>query len=158
MLKRSITLSSVLIIGLVFSSTPADAQLSTCMKIMLEYVGKPFAKKVVEAGAGLAADYLVKKVAGGGSASAAQLTQQDLITLRARYEQNGMTECQLRQDLQQVFAMGSDDNPFPVDMRQTMPRTATCVTMAGSCQVFQTSGSYCSCVDMLGQMYPGLAQ
>src|SRR5437868_10036878 len=134
MLKRSITLSLVLIIGLVFGSAPVDAQLSTCMKIMLEYVGKPFAKKVTEAGAGLAADYLVKKVAGGGSASAsaAQFTQQDLTNLRARYEQNGMTECQLRQDLQQVFDTGSGYNPFPVDVPQTMPRMATCVTMAGS--------------------------
>jgi hypothetical protein len=158
MFKRSITLLLVLIIVPACGATPAAAQLSACMRIMVEYVGKPFAKKVAEAGAGLAADYLVKKLAGRGDASASEFTQQDLVNLRARYEQNGMSECQLRQDLQQVFDSQPAYNPMPAYMPQTMPRTATCFTMAGSCQVFQSSGSYCTCVDMLGQVYPGLAQ
>ena len=92
---------------LTFQVGSAHAQASSCVKIMLEYVGKPLAKAFAEKGASMAAEYVVSKLnqrqhAGRSDSSANQLTQRDLEELRAIYAQNGETECQRRQDLQQV--------------------------------------------------------
>ena len=40
----------------------AHAQASSCVKVLLEYVGKPLAEAFAEKGAGLAAEYFVAKV------------------------------------------------------------------------------------------------
>ena len=68
---------------LTFQVGSAHAQASSCVKIMLEYVGKPLAKAFAEKGAGLSAEYFVSKLnqrqhAGRSDSSANQLTQRDL--------------------------------------------------------------------------------
>ncbi len=140
---------------LTFQVGSAHAQASSCVKIMLEYVGKPLAKAFAEKGASMAAEYVVSKLnqrqhAGRSDSSANQLTQRDLEELRAIYAQNGESECQLRQDLQQV--VNNRDYMVPV-----VPRASLCITLAGSCQVQVPSGSNCACYNAWGAVFPGIA-
>jgi hypothetical protein len=140
---------------LTFPGGSAHAQASSCIKIMLEYVGKPLAKAFAEKGAGLAAEYFVTKLkqsqhAGRSDSNANQLTQRDLEELRAIYARNGENECQLRQDLQQ--AVNNVDYMVPV-----APRASLCITLAGSCQVQVPSGSNCACYNAWGAVFPGIA-
>ena len=140
---------------LTFQGGSAHAQASSCVKIMLEYVGKPLAKAFAEKGAGLAAEYFVTKLkqsqhAGRSDSNANQLTQRDLEELRAIYARNGENECQLRQDLQQ--AVNNVDYMVPV-----APRASLCITLAGSCQVQVPSGSNCACYNAWGVVFPGIA-
>jgi hypothetical protein len=140
---------------LTFQVGSAHAQASSCVKIMLEYVGKPLAKAFAEKGAGLAAEYFVTKLkqsqhAGRSDYNANQLTQRDLEELRAIYARNGENECQLRQDLQQ--AVNNVDYMVPV-----APRASLCITLAGSCQVQVPSGSNCACYNAWGVVFPGIA-
>ena len=88
--------------------------------------------------------------AGRSDSSANQLTQRDLEELRAIYARNGESECQLRQDLQQV--VNNRDYMVPV-----VPRASLCITLAGSCQVQVPSGSNCACYNAWGAVFPGIA-
>jgi hypothetical protein len=137
----------------------AHAQASSCVKVLLEYVGKPLAKAFAEKGAGLAAEYFVAKVkqsqhVGRSDSSANQLTQRDLEELREIYAQNGESECQLRQDLQQAMVPAYN----PDYMVPVVPRVSLCVTLSGACQVQVSTGSNFYCYNAWGQVFPGIAQ
>jgi len=134
----------------------AHAQVSSCVKIMLEYVGKPLAKTFAEKGAGLAAEYFITKMKqreepSRTASNANQVTPRDLEELREIYAQNGESECQLRRDLQQAVYNAPDYIIPP------MPRPSVCVTLVGSCQVQVPTGSTCSCYNAWGVMFPGIA-
>jgi hypothetical protein len=159
MTKRRLAMALGVAACLTFQAGAAHAQASSCVKILLDYVGKPLAKAVAERGAGLAAEYFVAKLkhsehAGRSDTSANQLTQRDLQELREIYMQNGESECQLRQDVQRAVPSAYNSDYMIPPMRLG----STCLTLAGSCPIQVPTGSSCFCYSAWGQVFPGIAQ
>jgi hypothetical protein len=130
MSKRQLTMALGVAACLTFQAAAAHAQASSCVKILLDYVGKPLAKAVAERGAGLAAEYFVAKLkqnehVGRSDTGANQLTQHDLQELRQIYMQNGESECQLRRDVQQAMPSAYNSN----DMMPQMRLGSRCLTL-----------------------------
>jgi hypothetical protein len=159
MTKRRLAMALGVAACLTFQAGAAHAQASSCVKILLDYVGKPLAKAVAERGAGLAAEYFFAKLkqnehGGRTDTSANQLTQRDLQELREIYMQNGESECQLRQDVQRAVPSAYNSEPMIPAMRLG----STCLTLAGSCPIQVPTGSSCFCYSAWGQVFPGIAQ
>ena len=76
----------------------------TCAKILWNYVGKPLTGAVIQEGAELLADYFANKLQG---------TREDEVTISEsyidrlirEYEERGMTECELRRQLEAMYEM-----------------------------------------------------
>jgi hypothetical protein len=82
-------------------TAPANAQIvSTCVQILLEYVGKPLVGELAKRAGGKIADYFGKKLENGSQS----FTQQDVETLGRQ----GVTPCELRQA---IAAMPGYGNP-----------------------------------------------
>jgi hypothetical protein len=83
-----------------FVPTPAGAQgalVSTCAKIIWNYVGKPFAAGAAEKAGGLVAEYFADKIKRGRPPA---VEQQDIAELQRR----GMSECELRRQIEAMYA------------------------------------------------------
>ena len=136
----------------------ADAQISTCVRVMLQLVGKPLAEAAAKKGSEMLVGYFADKLTTNrsgsrGKSSADALTERDLQNLRLIYQQNGRSECELRHDLERVVYAAPTYDPMPAKRPPSL-----CMTTAGTCTTLSASGSFCGCYNSIGQVYPGIAQ
>lgn len=83
---------------------PGDARAqgvaATCVKVLWQYVGKPVSQGMLSRGGELLADYFAEKIRG----DSVDVSERDIQVLRREFEQRGMTDCDLRQQLQAMYS------------------------------------------------------
>ena len=160
MFRKNIALGIALAGGLACYAPPADAQIGNCVRVMLQYVGKPLARAAAKKGSEMLVDYFAAKLviappAGRGDHDAHSLTERDVENLRTIYQENGRSDCELRQDLDRLVA----DSDYRLAPALNAGRSGSiCTTLVGSCQVQVPSGNACFCYNDLGQVYAGFSE
>ena len=144
----------------------AQGLVGTCARVVLKYVGKPLAEAMIQRGSGLVADYFFDKMRGGRDG--AVVSQQDIAVLQQQAARQGLSECEMRRQLEQLFAAanapqdtysGSTYIPPAYAPPTYAPRPAfLCKTEVGPCQLFQPlpPGNPCYCMTPMGNI-PGFA-
>ena len=99
--------ASLLLCGVILFQAPeataAGGLLGTCAKILRGFVGKHLAIGALEATGGIVAEHFAGK---GKKAEAGQVTvsEQDVRQLEQRFRQQGLSDCELREQLQALEA------------------------------------------------------
>lgn len=100
-------LSLGLVALVTIQAAPAQAQaLSGCAKILWDFVGKPLAGVMVEKGGGMLFDYFADKLK---SQPQAVITERDIQNLTQEFERNGSNECELRRQMEAMYAGPPDE-------------------------------------------------
>lgn len=109
----------VLLLGGLLLQVPAPtadgAVLSTCIRILMNYVGKPVLKGAATTAGGLVANHFAAKMAG---AQEARITETDVQQLAREAQRQGMSDCELRAQIEQLMR-ASTIEPTP---RRGTPR------------------------------------
>jgi hypothetical protein len=160
-----------------FALTPdanAQGMAGTCARILMEFVGKP----LITAAAGEIGGALGRYLAGlahKDEDGTATLTKSDIEHLKRLAQREGLSECELRQQLEAATGTGArnaaDDpdeppppsryyNPYrPPSVASRPPPASVCVTSAGWCALNQVApaGMHCGCQTYMGVFY-GITQ
>jgi hypothetical protein len=160
-----------------FALTPdanAQGMAGTCARILMEFVGKP----LITAAAGEIGGALGRYLAGlahEDEDGKATLTKSDIERLKRLAQREGLSECELRQQLEAATGANAprtfDDpderpqpgryyNPYgPPPVAPRPPQASVCVTSAGWCALNQVApaGMNCGCQTYMGVFY-GITQ
>lgn len=153
---------------LAFAVTPADAHAqaaTACAKIIWDFVGKPLTTAMLSKAGELIVEHFADRMQHGGTTD---VSQGDIQVLQREFQQRGMTECDLRRQLEAMY--GSQGvppyaSPYPSPYPQPTyypapPRIASaCITQWMACPmaVQLPVGSSCACYTQAG-VVPGIAQ
>jgi hypothetical protein len=99
---------------LAFQAPPADAQaafLTKCAKIIMKYVGEPLTAGMLERGGELIVDHFAAKL---NSEEPPILTPEDVEELKQEGEARGMTECEVRRQIEMAYGDTPTDLPPPI--------------------------------------------
>ena len=109
----------VLLLGGILLQVPAPtadgAVLSTCIRILMNYVGKPVLKGAATTAGGLVANHFAAKLAG---AQEAKITETDVQQLARQAQQQGMSDCELRAQVEQLVSAST----IEPNRREPIPR------------------------------------
>ena len=137
-------LRAFVVVGLLacmtFQAPEAQAQggvISTCLKLLLKHVGKPITEGMLSKAGELLVEHFVERVKQGKTTT---ITQSDIRQIKQRGIQRGMTECEIRRQLE---AMYSDQVQAEVRIRiydklgVDQVRETVTITIGGATQVIQ---------------------
>jgi hypothetical protein len=82
-------------------TTAGGGIVSTCVKILWNYVGKPVSKGALTATGGIIAEHFAGRRAEGGEV---RISEYDLEQLERKFRQRGLSDCDLRRQLEGLEA------------------------------------------------------
>jgi hypothetical protein len=115
--------------GVTFHAPEAQAQgfAGTCARVLWNFVGKPLTMGMAQKGGELIAEHFADRLKDSEPGQQVIITENDINQLKRAYEARGMTECDMRRQLEQMQAAAAygsiDSEPVGYSAESYCPMT-----------------------------------